>query len=884
MVSRLALAAVLLASAAYAQPLRPTGGSASFADLLAEPASRPAGLPPGFYLETAATGLTLPVGAAFAPDGRLFVVEKAGRLSVVEDGRPRVLLDLTTEIESSQDRGLLGLAVDPGFAQNGFLYLAYTVSPDGTDGYVTNVFARVVRYRLGAQGTIDPASRHILIGETFATGIPACYFSHTIGTLEFGADGTLLVGTGDAASYATTDTGGLYDNCFGPGRLPPAENVGAFRAQQTESLSGKILRIDPATGRGLPSNPFWTGNPDDNASKVWARGFRNPFRFDVDRALGSADPAAGNPGPIYLGDVGWRVWEELSVVRRGDNHGWPCRESARVQPNGYAGTSVGQTFCAGLVSVDPTFEWHHTNASQSRPAGRRGAAIVGGAVYRGTRYPAAYRGQFLYNDYANGWMATASISAAGALAGDALFSSDAGPVVDVAYDAATQNLFWVNVATGTVSRLRHTSGDVNTPPVAAAQGAPTSGLAPLTVQFTSTGTADPDGDALTYAWAFGNGQTATGPSPSVVYPNAGAFTARLTVTDARGASSTADVPVSVRATGAPPTAAISQPALGTRALSGQTITLAATATDPDAGQTATLRYAWAVTLIHNEHQHPNAFASTSQTAPYTVPFHGDAGESYALLIRLTVTDATGLATTVERTIGIGEDGAQQDITSRGTAVAFATPAASQGSQTLATISDGFAPEPFTGDPDARARAASVRHVCRRPGARARVDRLHVRADRAPRPAPPPRRPALSRRRLVRGADRRGPAERAVGAGQRRRRRAGLPRAERPAVRGLRLHVRADARRRRPHRGPLGRLERASSRSASCACSRPAARRSARSRPAGPARTSARSTARARRALQTARSRSAAAATCGATWTISTTSTASSPATARSRRA
>lgn len=99
--------------------------------------------------------------------------------------------------------------------------------------------------------------------------------------MQFGHDGTLLVSAGDGAHFDTADPGGLDSDCFGPGLFGPDEDIGAFRSQYLDSLAGKILRIDPATGLGLPSNTHWTGNGADNPSRVWANGVRNPFRCSV---------------------------------------------------------------------------------------------------------------------------------------------------------------------------------------------------------------------------------------------------------------------------------------------------------------------------------------------------------------------------------------------------------------------------------------------------------------------------------------------------------------------------------------------------------------------------------------------------------------------------
>lgn len=656
-----------------------------------------AALPDGFYLETVASGFRVPVAAAFLPDGRMLVSEKLGRLSLVDGAQTRVVLDLTDEVLENGDRGLLGLAVDPGFAQTGWIYLLYTTAPDAQERRRFDSFGRLTRYTLAPDGSVVAGSRRVILGETFAQGIPTCYDSHAIGTLAFGRDGSLFVGAGDAASYSTVDAGGLYPDCFGAGRFPQAQDVGAFRSQQVTSLAGKILRVDPATGRGYPSNPFYTGNPSDNASRVWALGFRNPYRFSVDPASGSADPADGNPGTVYYGDVGWSAWEEVGVVQKGQNSGWPCREGFAVQDVGgsYSNTPLGRQICPGVVPAAPAFAWSHVNANYSVPAGRFGNAVVGGAVYRGTRYPAEYRGRLFYADYARGWVASARIGADGGLSGDALFDAAAGPIVSISYDPATQNLFFANAYTGTVQRLRHTAGQANSPPVAVASATPTQGGAPLVVRFTGSGSSDPDGDAVSYAWAFGNGQTSAEANPTMTYGSSGDYTARLTVTDARGASASATVAIVVRG-GSAPVAVISSPAAGAQVLSGQTLALVATGTDADPGQTATLAYAWEVTLLHLSHQHPGAFQATGATASYAVPFHGDAGESYGLLVRLTVTDATGFRTTAERTVAIGQSGGETDVTAAGAPVALVMAPTGAGSRSIETIRDGVTPDPRTG--------------------------------------------------------------------------------------------------------------------------------------------------------------------------------------------
>jgi glucose/arabinose dehydrogenase len=159
-------------------------------------------------------------------------------------------------------------------------------------------FGRLTRYTASSSNlnVADPSSRKVLIGETWTTGVPSLYNTHTIGCLRFGNDGSLLISTGDGAHAEVADAGGKDPTGFGPGRTDPIEDIGAFRSQWIGSLAGKILRVDPETADGLPTNPFYTGNPKDIASRVWAYGLRNPYRFTVRPGTGSLDPLQPAPG------------------------------------------------------------------------------------------------------------------------------------------------------------------------------------------------------------------------------------------------------------------------------------------------------------------------------------------------------------------------------------------------------------------------------------------------------------------------------------------------------------------------------------------------------------------------------------------------------------
>jgi glucose/arabinose dehydrogenase len=243
---------------------------------------------------------------------------------------------------------MMGFALDPDYDTNGFIYLLYVVDrhhllyfgtpsySSTTDEYWNATIGRVTKYKVVKnaqnQTVADPTTRKILLGEKKSNGIPLLYNSHGLGSLVFADDKTLLISAGDAASYAMDDFGPNADTYFAQALtdsiIRPNENVGAFRAQMVNSYNGKILRIDKETGDGIPSNPFYQSSaPRSAQSRVWAMGFRNPFRFVVRPNTGSTLPSAGDVGEIYVGDVGYGRFEELNTIRYpGANCGWPIYE------------------------------------------------------------------------------------------------------------------------------------------------------------------------------------------------------------------------------------------------------------------------------------------------------------------------------------------------------------------------------------------------------------------------------------------------------------------------------------------------------------------------------------------------------------------------------
>lgn len=315
-------------------------------------------LPDGYVDEEYLSGFAGPVGFVHDASGRMVVWERGGRAWVIQNGVKvsPPLLDIADEVGSWRDFGMLGLALDPDFLANGHLYAYYVVDrhhllhhgtaqydPDANE-YFAATIGRVTRFTADPTTgftTVIPGSRLVLLGETADSGVPILHQSHGTGALVFGADGTLLVSSGDGASYDTVDAGSLWgtywEQALADGIIRPEENVGAFRSQMIGSLSGKILRIDPATGDGLPTNPFYDPDaPRSPRSRVWALGLRNPFRFTRRPGTGAEDPAAGDPGVLYVGDVGWSTWEELHVVAEaGMNLGWPIYEGLTKHASAY---------------------------------------------------------------------------------------------------------------------------------------------------------------------------------------------------------------------------------------------------------------------------------------------------------------------------------------------------------------------------------------------------------------------------------------------------------------------------------------------------------------------------------------------------------------------
>jgi glucose/arabinose dehydrogenase len=592
-------------------------------------------LPPGFVAEPIGSGWNSPVGLCFIDEERLLVGERDGRVWYVESGVKRnLVLDIATETLVNGDRGMLGIAVRPDFDLDPWLYLLLVVDVGGQDRSGLG-FARLIRLRLeyapGGDLVALPATRETLLGDEWSTGIPSCHLSHTIGNLRFLSDGSLVLTAGDNAHYDSTDAGGQDPNCFSQGRTPIDQDVGAYRSQYDHTLAGKVLRIDAVTGLGLADNPFFTGDPADLLSRVYARGLRNPFRFTL-------MPGTGPREALFVGDVGWNLWEEVNLCLGGENFGWPCFEGPNPQVE-YQNADV-HGFCAsaGPEHVRPLLAWHH--AAGLSPL--RGTCASGISVYRGERYPELYRGRLFFSDYGHNWLRAALLDEDLRIASSIGFGLSLGGMVELVEQPGTLDLVYTTLAGG-IFRLRYVGS--GSPPVAVASATPPYGAAELDVVLDAAGSFDPDGQDLAYAWDLGDGTSASGAQVAHHYSGPAAYVARVTVTDPEGLTATAEVRITPGNT-PPAITDVHAPLDGATFRSDEPLRLAASATDAEDGVPAEVE--WTLDLVHDHHVHPDWAVRDTLQALVTPDAHGPGDNHF--VVHLRVTDVLGQED--ERTLAI----------------------------------------------------------------------------------------------------------------------------------------------------------------------------------------------------------------------------------------
>ncbi len=293
-----------------------------------------------------------PTAMAVAPDGRLFVAQKAnnnvGRLQVIKNGQllSKPFLKITTD--TSYFRGLIGVTLDPNFSQNKYVYVFYTATQP-------TVHNRVSRFTANGDVAVAGSEKVLLDLPTLEPNTSG----HYGGALRFGSDGKLYVGVGDD--------------------IKPTD------AQSLSTVNGKILRIN-RDGTIPSSNPFY--NSASGASRaIWALGLRQPYSLDV---------LSGTSSKMFVNEVGEDTWEEINQVAPGANYGWPTHEGVTSSPD------------PNLRNYkNPLLSYGHTGAPASAITG---CSITGGAFYDPTtarvadKFPVKYQNRYFYTDFCSGWI------------------------------------------------------------------------------------------------------------------------------------------------------------------------------------------------------------------------------------------------------------------------------------------------------------------------------------------------------------------------------------------------------------------------------------------------------------------------------------------------
>ncbi|MDG4797536.1 PQQ-dependent sugar dehydrogenase [Micromonospora sp. WMMD1082] len=621
---------------------------------------------PGAPPETAFQKVTLndrpgePMDLAVLPDGRVLHVTRAGVVWLHNPATGRNTVAATLAVYQHDEEGLQNVAIDPNFgrAGNNWVYLYYSPPMDTPvdDPSTPNVnegdapawgseeelapfrgALRLSRFRL-VRDKLDLRTEQRILDVPVDRGI-CC---HVGGDIVFDAKGNLYLSTGDDTN--PFDSGGYVPIDERPGRNP------AYDAQRTSAntndLRGKILRIKVGANGSytIPvGNLFRKGTPGTRP-EIYLMGLRNPFRIELDRRTGDlyvADysPDAGQPDPSR-GPAGHGKW---FVARKAGNHGWPYCVTPELPYVDYdfATGESGATFdCAapvnesphntGLRTLPPVQQpdvWYSYGLSPQFPElGTGGIGPMAGPTYRFDRattrgrapvaWPAYYDGKPLFYEWTRDYVRAFQLDRAGRVGGiePVLPSVVFDNPIDLEF-GANGALYVLEYGDGFFSenpdaqlaRIDHIGGDGNHSPVPAVAASLTGGLAPLTVEFSSEGTTDPDGDRLRYEWYLDDDDRvdSRAANPTFTYRTNGIYDATLRVTDPGGRSASASVRVVVG--NAEPVVELVAPVAGQPFSFGDTVRYEVRVTDDQPVDCA--RVSVTYVLGHDDHGHPQTTAS-----------------------------------------------------------------------------------------------------------------------------------------------------------------------------------------------------------------------------------------------------------------------------------
>ncbi|MEO3749616.1 ThuA domain-containing protein [Streptomyces sp. B6B3] len=627
------------------------GGIRTAAGVL--PADCSASLSRNFEKVTLDDNTSNPMELAVADDGRVFYIERNGDVRVVRpDGT--VVTAGTLPVYTGQEFGLLGLALDPGFAENGWLYLYH--SPDGSDSV-----DRVSRFTVEGD-SLDLASEQVLL-EVDTQRDQCC---HAGGALEFDTQGNLYIATGDNSNPFDSD---------GYSPLDEREGRAPWDAQRTSAnsavLNGKILRVTPQPDGTytIPDGNLFAPGTADTRPEIYAMGFRNPFRIGIDPTTDrlfvadyGPDAAAANPDRGPDGRVEWNIVDEPGF------YGWPYCVGANTPYNDYdfETETAGEPFDCGapvndspnntglgeLPAAIPAEMWMGAASSGVPEIGGSGAPMTSGAYQydadldSAVKWPAYYDGKAVFADWNDGRLFSVQldeertgVSDVSRMLADLNFirphALQFGP------DGALYLIEWGsgfggNNADSGVYRIDYANG--NRAPNARIEASATSGPLPLEVTFDASGSTDPEEQSLTYAWDFdGDGEDDSyDVTATHTYTEAGRYPARLTVTDTEGRSAVSSVDVT--AGNSAPVVEVTAPVDGGFFEFGDTIAYDVTVTDAEDAEIDCQQVVVQPALGHDEHSHGY---EQHHGCSGTFPLPGDDGHTGANIfgtVTVTYTD------------------------------------------------------------------------------------------------------------------------------------------------------------------------------------------------------------------------------------------------------
>ncbi len=606
-----------------------------------------------------------PMALEVAQDGRVFFVERAGRLRVYSPTTGTTTTAATLNVATSNEDGLLGIALDPDFATNDWIYLFY--SPAG--GIAKQ---HVSRFEMNGDA-LDLSSEVVLL--EIPTQRNQC--CHSAGELEFDGNGNLYVATGD-------NTNPFESQGFAP--IDERAGRSAWDAQGTSGnagdLRGKILRITPQPDGSytIPAGNLFPSDGSAGLPEIYVMGVRNPFRFSIDPYSGYL--YWGDVGPDASGanaDRGPAGVDEWNQARAAGNFGWPyCIGPNRAYRDyNFATQTSGATFdCAAPQNDSPNntgpqmlpgatgaWLWYPYGQSVDWPQIQtgNGRTAMGGPTYvfddseaSDVRFPEYYDRSLILYEWSRSYLMEARLDAAGEVLNLQPFLGGFGfkRPISMKYgpDGALYLLEWGTGFSGnnndaSLVRIEYRRGSRS--PVVFASADVQGGPVPLTVQFSSSGTFDPDpGDVLTYSWDF-DGDTnedSADPNPTHTYTVEGTFTAVLTVTDSDANSTAASVLITAGNTA--PTVTVLAPLDRGRFDWGDSVRFVVRVEDPEDGSTQNGGIDCADVTVTLQLGPDLQGGPTEQLAGcdgvFETASRGDAGNAFHL-VEAAYTDAGGLA-------------------------------------------------------------------------------------------------------------------------------------------------------------------------------------------------------------------------------------------------